>query len=656
MTSPWPEFVDIDGANGQNIIGSPVSGDVVYKQWNYVRGRPALYLSSDEIEARVSCYVAGGHDDVIAGQLRRRRAVGLYGPAGSGRETTAIAIMRRLCPDLPIRRFALGDEDQQEVSEGKPRGYLIRFAREDETSLSSCAEKVLNSGGYLVAMAETSTPIENFAWVPIEPPPALDVFRRWVTFRRLPRWADWDRAKVLLDDHLPSDARRLADLAVRAARVGGDLAQQQNEVERAYLRWDDELRDWFRKHDNPLERILLIAAVTIRDGVDEAFVYDAAAKLAESLDPERNGAGLAWCPVTAIREMLGADSDGERITFRRLGYAEAALRHAFADYPLARPELFDWLAALPSAVGDGAPDAGLAVAGTFAEIAADYGATDRITSAALDWGRTDQPDLAYKVLSATCLHPRVGGGIRSALYDWSRSPRLAVTMKLVLARTCEILGQTLPAVALTRLKHLATWGGPQVIDQVIDSALAIAGLGHHGLVLDAALDWCAETRQAVLPSQAHQRRRRAGAMLFLRLAERADVIERRCVVGWRAVLDFRDHRDLDHAALARVFGQWLNVALTQPSLCGTVVAAFVSAGSPRLTPDVNGVWPARPDRSVAAFVIVLTDEWSATDRANPARAVLADGIAIPLTHPWWRRLFRVLRARMRRAGRGTETR
>lgn len=631
MTTPWAGSADVDAVNGQVLIGSPVTGNVIYKQLNYIRGRPALYLGSDEIRARVSCYVPAANDRVMADHLWQNRAIGLSGPVGSGRETTAIAIMRRLYPGLPIRRFALGEEEIDDA----PQGYLIRLTPGNEADLGACVEGVRKSGGYLAAMAGTPIEIENFAWFSIEPPLAHDVFQSWVMFRRLPQWADWDRAKVLLEDHRPSDAYRLAELALRASRGGGDLAQQQNEVERAYLGWDDELRVWFRAHDNPLERILLIAAVIVPDGLDEAFAYDAAAKLAETLDPERNGAGLAWCPVTGIRDMLGADHDGERITFRRIGYAEAALRHAFADYPLARADLFSWLAALPSSAGGD----GVGIAQTFASLAARYGETDRITSAALEFGHGNQPDLAYTILSQTCTHPRVGAGVRSALYEWSRTPGLAVTMKLVIARTCEVLGETSPSVALTRLKHLATWGGSQVIGQVIDSALALAEFGHGGLVLREALDWCDPGKYGVLPASARQRRRRAGAMLFLRLSVSVDAIGSSCIAGWRAALDFRDHRDTDHAALVRVFDRWLDTALAQPQLRDAVVETFVAAGAPRLILDANGVWGAKPDRGAARFVIALADAWAAADPAGD-RAVLADRVAVPLTYPWWRRVLR----------------
>jgi hypothetical protein len=662
MTVVWHGPVDIDAENGQTIIGSSVGGDVIYSQRKYLRGRPAQYLSSDEIAARVSCYVPSGHDGKVADQLRLCHAVGLYGPAGSGRETTAIAMMRQLSPDLPIRRFSLGDEDPQEISDAGPYGYLIRFEEGKETDLGVCAENIRASGGYLVAMAMDSASVENFAWVPVESPPAREVFRRLVTFRDLPQWADWDRAQALLEDHLPGDARRLADLVVRATGTGQDQAWQQSEVERAYLGWNEELRAWFSVHESPLERILLLAAIIVPGGTDEAFVYDAAAKLAESLGPETNGGGLAWCPVTRLREMLEADRGRKSVTFRRIGYAEAALRYAFADYPLARPELFDWLAALPQGAGAVGPDVRLAVAVTFAELAAEYGEADRITSAALGWARADLPGPAYGVLSATCLHARVGGAIRKALYDWSRTPRLPVTLKLVVAQTCELLGETLPTVALTRLKHLATWGGSQVIAQVVDSAVTIADRGHQDLVLDAALDWCAVDSHEVLPPAARQRRRRAGAMLFLRLAERVDVVGYGRTLGWRAAIDFRDHHDTDQAALARVFGIWLDTALTDDHLGDAVVATFLSAGSPRLIPDAAGAWRARPDRSEARFVIALADAWASGtwtasgDRVDPARAVLADRIAIPLTHPWWRRVLRIIRARIRASRRSRASR
>ena len=176
----------------------------------------------------------------------------------------------------------------------------------------------------------------------------MQVYRRWVTRYGLAEWADWKEAAALLEGALPAEARRLADLAAKAGTRDGDITAKQAEVAHAYRRWDDQLRDWFGQHKESHERALLLAAATLPAGAEEAYIYAAASSLAQRLRIEINGGGLAWCPITRLRELLGAEQDDDLIVFRRTSYAESALRHALADYPLARPDCSPgWRPSLP---------------------------------------------------------------------------------------------------------------------------------------------------------------------------------------------------------------------------------------------------------------------------------------------------------------------
>ncbi|HET9319317.1 MAG TPA: hypothetical protein VFO27_06065, partial [Bryobacteraceae bacterium] len=482
-----------------------------------------------------------------------------------------------------------------------------------------------------------------------------------VTARGPTEWAHWEQAAVLLEDALPADAWRLADLAAQADQRGGDIAARQVEVAHAYRRWEEDLRGWFAEHREPHERALLVAAATLPSAAEEAYIYAAASSLAQRLQIDINGGGLAWCPVTGLGALLEAEQEDGRIVFRRIGYAKSALRHALADYPLARPDLLAWLEELPT--GEAATyKMGNAVAETFADLAAEHDAAEYITRAARAWGHDGLADLAFIALSRTCLHPRVGGLVRRALYDWSRTASTPQTLKLTIARTCEPLGQTYPSIALTRLKHLATYGNSQVATEIVVTARALANQGHREEVLTAALDWCAETNRESLTDQMRQRRRKVGAKLFLELAKLMapsglpEILDgnqaadpKLCVPGWRTVLDLYAMPGIGNKAIDQVLHQWLDAALRHAYARTRVSAVFITASTPPITRSGsrNGIVSARPRTATAKVMIGVVQRWAVADPTDAIRTRMMEDIVIPLTRPWWQRLLRILQAKLR---------
>ena len=665
MTTPWVSVsnVDIDGDSGQVVVGATVNGDLVQSMTTFVRGQPPMYLSSVEVSDRLACYVPAYNHNLVVKELRLNHAIGLVGRRGSGRETAAIAAMHQLRPAIPIRRFSLEEEDTEEIDAARACGYLIHAENSGLTRLGRCIEAVRASGGYLAVMAERETQqpaVTPLSWITVEPPHPVQVYRHWVRRRGPAEWADWDQATALLEGALPADARRLADLAAQASQHGGDIAARQAEAAHAYSGWEEDLRSWFGKHPEPHDRALLVAAATLPSGAEEAYIYAAASSLAQRLHIDINGGGLAWCPVTGLRALLQAEQEGGRIVFHRIGYAESALRHALADYPLARPDLLAWLAALPA--GDAAASGmGDKVAEIFADLAAEHGEDEYITKTARTWGQDDLADLAFIVLSRSCLHPRVGGRVRQALYDWSRAGSTPQTLKLTIARVCQPLGQTYPSVALTRLKHLATYSNRQVASEVITAARALASEGHHQEVLAAALGWCAKANQENLTDRARKRRRKVGAMLFLELARPVapsglpEILDRdqaadpaSCVPGWRAVFDFHARPGLWNNAIEQVLIRWLDAALRHAHLRTRIGAAFVAAAAPPMSLDrASWIAPAKPDQANAKLMIDVAQRWAATDPADIIRAGIKDQIVIPLTYPWWLRLLKAIYAKLR---------
>jgi hypothetical protein len=650
MTAPVrePGSTEIPGDNAQNAVANQVSGDLIQQSYRFVRGRPSMHLGLEEIEDRVRCHVAANNHDLVVNALRINRAVLLAGPLGCGRETTAIAAMTQLRPDIPIRRFSLEDEDAEEIY-AKGGGYLVHAVDTGLSRLGSCLDAVRASDGYLVVIADgEAEPASTLPAFVIEPPHPVQVYRRRMAVRGLSEWWDWSEVPTLLEHALPADARRLTELIERIDGRGGDVASRQAEVTHAYRGWRNELRVWFRDHPEPHERALLIAAAALSPA-EEANVYTVASSLARRLEITMSGAGLAWCPLTGLRRLLEADGQDGQVIFRRLDYAKSILRHAIADYPLARSDLLSWLAALPA--DDAVPkELRNPLAATFADLAAEYGPAGLIVDTAREWGRANHADLAFIALSQTCLHPRVGGPVRQALYKWSRTAHLPQTLKLVIARVCEPLGQTYPSIALTRLKHLATHGDQLVLGEVLAAARALAASGSHAGVLAAALSWCAETDPEQLSIPARQRRRRAGALLFLELAgpvtesglpsvlDGDEAIDPMAgVPGWRAALDMLSDFGSGHALLEQVVHRWLDAALTLPSVRAGIEGSLVEAARPPhvRTLDRYGIEPRR-DPTSAEIMIGVARRWALTD---PARRQTKEDIVIPLMRPWLRCLM-----------------
>jgi hypothetical protein len=661
MTAPaWaPSFGDvgIQGDSSQNVVGATVTGTLVQTMNTFIRKTPSMYLGSAEIAERMAGYVAAGNHELIVSELGISHAVVLAGPRGSGRETTAIAAIRQLRPGVAIRRFSLEAEDSEEIRV-KGEGYLVRADDGELDRLGACVDAVQASGGYLVVIAETPEVATSalLQSIVIEPPHPVHVYRRRMLQLGRTEWQHWDGAPALLEEARPADARRLADITEEIAKRGGELTTQRAEVTSAYRDWRDELRDWFAAHSGPDERALFVAAAALSPA-EEAHIYTVAYSLARRLEITLNGAGLAWCPVTNLRELLGVAPDEERIVFRRHGFTRSALNHTLADYPLARSALLHWLADLPTE--DAVPSAlrePLAV--TFADLAAEHGPAELIIATARRWGTGDLADLAFIALSRTCLHPRVGGPVRRALYKWSRTAGTPQTLKLVIARVCEPLGQTYPSVALTRLKHVATHGNAQVLAEVIVAAQALSGSGHHPEVLAAALGWCAETNVERLSAAARRGRRRAGATLFLALAMpvtesglpevlngQPGVDPLRYVPGWRAVLDFCT----TDTCFLLVVRRWLDAALRHLRVRAWIVEVFVEAAQPSTTrPGTTyRTGPVESGLITAEVMIDVVRLWAALDRTDPIRKQVKEAIILPLTRPWWVRLLKVGYVRLR---------
>ncbi|XVQ12322.1 hypothetical protein ACQP1W_07090 [Spirillospora sp. CA-255316] len=507
------ENVEISGDEAQFAAGNTVGRDLVQQQIRIVRGRPQMVMTEDRIVERVSGYVAAYNHDEIVETLRRFQAVAVTGPRGAGTATTAIAALRQLHPSMRVRYFSTDNDDMEEIQVSGAQGYLVRARDESKTGLWACLDRVREVGGYLLVVGrpeECGDFTEFLTTIEVKAPPADAVYRRRLLSRGLEGtgWPGWPRAAELLEGALPGDGRRLADLVLDVTAAGGDARQ----VERAYQGWADELRDWFARHQDLRDQTLMVAAATITPA-DETSVYDAALWLARQLEMPVAGGGLAWCPTTGLAALLEAERDGSKIVFRRQAYRESVLRHVWKEYPLTRMDLLTWLSKLAIEAVGLETTLRNRLAEVFAELAAEHGRAEVIADTARRWTGHHQlgANLAYIALANTCLDPLVGGRVRSRLYEWSRERRAPQTLKLTVARVCQVLGETHVSIALTRLKHLATYGDEQVQDEVHDVALRLADHDRAAVIL-AALRWCEPNPNLSKPDRA--RRTRAGLRLL----------------------------------------------------------------------------------------------------------------------------------------------
>ncbi|MEV5574854.1 hypothetical protein AB0L06_32870 [Spirillospora sp. NPDC052269] len=598
--------VDITGDDGQTVIGTTVHGDLVQNMIRFVRAHPAMYLGPREILDRIADHVPARNHDLIVKTLAAENVVTLSAPPGSGRRTTAMAALRRVTPNTDIRLFSPDRDEVGEIKVSAACGYLVDGDAESPSTLGSLTDAVRAAGAFAVVFTTAPTPHS----IRLDPPDPVEVYRRRVARQGLgTTWIRWNRAPALLAGASPADARRLADIA---AAVGSPT-----EAEESFRHWSEELSRWFTEHPEPHDRALLVAAATL-ERAEPTEVYTVAASLLRRLDVTVHGSGLAWTPAAGLRGFLTAATDSDRVEFRRHGFTESVLRHVWDDYPLIRTDLLDWLAALP---GDPAVPGVLRskLAETFADLAAEHDAADQIIRTAQTWAENDHADLAYIALARTCLAPTVGGRIRSAMYRWSREVKVDQTLKLTLVRACQTLAQTHTSIALTRLKHLATNGNPQVRAETADALLALAK-DHPDEILNAILTWSKGAGTENLSLRQEARRKQTAATAFLRWRLTPEEIDPHITTpAWRAALAHAQGPLLESSLKT-----WLDKTQTTPTLTPAIIWTLVEAA----------------EEPTAQYLIDETTRWFR--RTPTGRSVYAE-IVVPLTTPWWRRQYLKLR-------------
>lgn len=460
--------------------------------------------------------------------LHQKGFVVVTGDEGTGRFITAInAIMDSQLH--PVQILLESDDLERSLITKAGQGQLIDLGELEEEAVKKLSKvlrdyvaRVRSVASVLVIIA---TPDEcraldpdDDAVVPIVGPNAKAVFRSHLACATDRNYADKYAAYPGIEEALqsatPREATRLASLARKRAKDKDPTSEEAMEqvlaeyVERA----NADVRALFgnTSTDQDEYRQALALAVSALEGTRADTVFSAADKLVEALELEKYpGRGSFGPGASKLLSCIDAVSADGVVHFRRPDYALPVLDYAWRDHVYLRKHLDSWLIDI----------------GTTAEIdhigtailylAESHDAPNLIVEAVTSWARSYTSRFrAVQLLDNAALSTDIGRSIRQSLYRWSVSSSTPEDIQVTVAEVCGgDLGTYFPAVALTRLRHLADRDSPRVKGTV---CAALAALGRNDnlrrMVLDEIADW----------TNSPLERRTTGALAFATLAEERD--------------------------------------------------------------------------------------------------------------------------------------
>jgi hypothetical protein len=590
-------------------------------------------LDTDEAQRQRRLYVTSQSDEEAAAYLTAHHVVALVGRPGMGRRITAISLLFRMTNRLS--EVTLDPEYTGQLSAEPGQGYIINADDLDvpltgrvQSSVARLLMEAREAGSYVVIRA-TPTAWQHmclpsqFRPVRIHPPAALQVFRSHLLEsvgleEEADRWAGHPDVARLLEQASPADAARMARIAAetlsRRAEIEGDPVVVGLD---AYGDWADQLSSWFNKGlvSGPLaegqRRALLIAAAVL-EGAGPGDVLTAARTLEKKLELEKEaGHGLAGPGAGERMREIGASLDGDSVQFTRPAYANSVVHYVWKHWPQVHDDLHEWLTSLPGWLRK---EDAQRIAEIVVELAAHQRNASIVTEAAERWahrpaagpqGSRPSPQLrvAVSALTLAALNPEIGGAVRRKLYEWSRGRDPGQHDAVI--DVCGDIGLRMPQIALTRLKHVVTYGSTETLKR---SAFAVAQLGEEErlrqTVLSEIIAW--------LKDADSDRHRAAARLAFLGLADAVDPDGRPVLItdpvpgarrqqvladGWREVL-----RSDDRLQAAAVVAKWLDAAIGTAGSRQIVVTIFGKACRSKIDfsnlafvviwgPDGNGITP-----------------------------------------------------------------
>lgn len=514
-------------------------------------------LSEQRVNRLLKAYRWTASADQAEAMLRDRNSVILVGPRGSGRWSTAVAVIDKL--GVTPHRIDLDPKDKdRDLPENPGCGYIIASVDEETIrdapgigkTLAGYSERLAAIGSFLVVTVTNAAwallqPQTSLSMVAVSPPGSMDIF--WSHLTRAYNedssgWIDREDVRRALDGASPSDAARLARLAHEMLSTGSSDPVQ--DALDAYRDWSDTLDTWFKEHRSSYLRALLIAAAALGEARAEA-VFGAADELAALVQLDREpGGGLAGEGVARLIDTIGAkETSNGRIRLPRPDYPESVLNFAWRDRPHLRRDLKRWLTELPGNLDD--PAAGEEAGRSLIKLAIRQGDDDIIRQATRSWATNRQEGLAAVALTEAALSASTGRATRQHMYNWANRTTTEHPLRLTIAAVCGgPFGKNYPRNAMTRLRRLAIHGGPEIWDQV---AIAISDLAAEPHLRTLTL------REVVRWTTDDDRLRDAGVRAFLSVAnslaglthDLASEEHGLLVSGWRAAL--RDPEQADAA-------------------------------------------------------------------------------------------------------------
>ena len=520
----------------------------------------AYALTQAEIKRLRAVYVRTATTDRAAEIMRAQNAVTLVGPRGCGRRITGVAVITELGA-TPHRIDLDPGDTRRELPADPGCGYIVDIDEQAVRDIPALSELLTRYGEHLAAVnaylvITTAEEVWNLlelrnriASVSVRPPSPIDVFRSHLEHVRpsaAGHWTGHPEVLNILDGVSPADSTRLASLADAVLSSGSERDPVQ-EATAAYKNWSDELKTWFATNENGYHRALLIAAAALNEA-DAATVFVAANQLSRLVElPRDPGGGLVGNGVAKLLGQIGAEEtkDG-RIRLPRPAYATSVLDHVWLDRPHLRADLARWLIGIPGTPGIPSADyAGY----SLIELAIRQGDATLITHAAGTWAeRPGCRTLAATALAEAGVSGRIGRKIRQKMYMWATRATTSRSLQLTIADVCGgPLGKNFPRNAMTRLRHLADHGDPEVHGRVAEAMRALAEEPDlRSSTLREVVRWTTDTGRLRAP----------GIRTFLTLAEAAtDLIPRipadseridLLAAGWRAAF-----HDPEHVAEAR---------------------------------------------------------------------------------------------------------
>lgn len=318
-------------------------------------------IPARDVEGVRACFVETVSQRELVARLASGSVALLRGEPRRGRRATALSALL----ELGLTCHTLGVKDLKKVRPSHLRaghGYLVRaddasWHRHPETVLDQLRAVAVASDAMIVALVPPDCVVTKSV-VKHEPPAAMNVFHKWITYLAEGLVGDLQTHLQHLQEHIagcrPSEAVEIAQQLAEGHRQGRALSDMIDNLPYAAL---TELEKNLEKEDVPsLARPFLISS-SVLFGLPEAVVCDAALALASRIreedqkdeDAEEERAIrvwerlIQWIDYSHLSEAEGVrGGQGRRIDVRP-GLATRLLPSLWTQLPAIRPTLYDWL-------------------------------------------------------------------------------------------------------------------------------------------------------------------------------------------------------------------------------------------------------------------------------------------------------------------------